>query len=108
MKYRIGQILTSNRDIEIEKAISGEKVIVPKGNKVIIGADKFVHHIKSEMIQPFKEGIEVEGYDTRGLALYLYMCLSNSFPIDEMLENYDCTKESFIEEIEYSLDNIGF
>ena len=44
--YKIGQILTSTEDVEIEKALSGEKVIIPKGNKVIIGADKLAHHIR--------------------------------------------------------------
>lgn len=44
--YKIGQILTSTEDVEIEKALSGEKVKIPKGNKIIIGADKFVHHIR--------------------------------------------------------------
>lgn len=40
MKYKIGQILTSNCDIEVEKMF-GEKVIIPKGNKIIIGADEY-------------------------------------------------------------------
>ena len=47
MEYKIGQIITSNEDVEIEKVLSGEKVIIPKGNKIIIGADKFAHHIKN-------------------------------------------------------------
>ena len=29
--YKIGQILTSTEEVEIEKALSGEKVIIPKG-----------------------------------------------------------------------------
>ena len=30
MKYKIGQILTSNQDVEVEKALSGEKSSYPK------------------------------------------------------------------------------
>lgn len=45
-EYKIGQILTSKFDTEVELALSGEKVKIPKGNKIIIGADKFAHHIK--------------------------------------------------------------
>ena len=108
MEYKIGQILTSKEDLEVEKALSGEKVIVPKGNKIIIGADKFAHHIRNGMIQPLQEGSEVKGYDASGIAEYLYIYLRNHFEIDDMLENYDDTKERFIEEIEYALEEIGF
>lgn len=108
MEYRIGQILTSNKDIEVEKVISGEKVIIPKGNKVIVGADNFAHYIRNGMIQTFSEGTEIKGYDTNGLAEYLYIYLRNHFYIDEMLEEYDDSKERFIEEIEYALEEIGF
>ena len=41
MAYKIGQILTSKEDVEVEIALSGKKEIVPKGNKVVIGADGF-------------------------------------------------------------------
>lgn len=108
MEYKIGQILTSNCDVEIEKALSGEKVIIPKGNKVIVGADNFAHHLKNGMLQPFAKGTEIKGYDANGLAEYLYIYLRNHFYIDEMLEEYDDTKERFIEEIEYALEEIGF
>ena len=32
MKYKVGQILTTNTDVVVEKAFSGEKVIIPKEN----------------------------------------------------------------------------
>lgn len=108
MEYKIGQILTSKEDVEVEKALSEEKVVIPKGNKIIIGADNLAHHIRNGMIQPLGEDATVKGYDASGLAEYLYMFLRNHFEIDEMLENYDDTKERFIEEIEYALDDIGF
>lgn len=108
MAYKIGQILTSTEDVEVEKALSDEKVIIPKGNKVIIGADKLAHHIKNGMMQPLAEDSEVKGYDAHGISEYLYTHLRNRFEIDEMLESYDNTKEKFIEEIEYALEEIGF
>lgn len=108
MEYKMGQILTSKEDIEVEKGLSGTKVTVPKGNKVIIGADKLAHHIKNRMIQRLQEGTEVKGYDSNGIAEYLYVCLRNVYPLDEMLEGYEISKENFIEEVEYMLDEIGF
>lgn len=107
MKYKIGQILTSNTETVIEKALTGEKVTIPKGNKIIIGADKLAHHIKDGCIQPLSDEIEVSGYDPHGIAEYLYIWLRNKFPIDEMIEEYDDTEDRFVDEIEYALDEIG-
>ncbi len=104
--YKIGQILVSKQDVEVEKMF-GEKVIIPKGNRIIIGGDNLAHHISTEMIQPLGKGISVKGYDSSGLAEYLYLCLSSHFHLDEMLEDYDDTKERFVEELEYALDEIG-
>ena len=107
MKYKIGQILTSNRDVEVEKALSGEKVVIPKGNKIIIGADKFAHHIRDGMIQPLSDNLEVERYDSSGLAEYIYMWLESHLPIAEWMEDYEISKNDIIEEIECALDEIG-
>lgn len=106
--YKIGQILTSKADVKVEMALSGETKVIPKGNKIIIGADKFAHHIRNGMIQPLPEDDKVEGYDTTGIAEYLYIWLKNHFPIDEMLKDYDEDKSKFIDEIECALDEIGF
>lgn len=106
MKYKIGQILTSNQDVEVEKALSDEKVVIPKGNKIIIGADKLAHHICNGMIQPLGNA-EVKGYDTEGLAEYLLIILKAHFPLADMLENYDIEEKDLKDEIEYALDDIG-
>ena len=106
--YKIGQILTSKCDVEVEKALSGDKVIVPKGNKIIIGADNMAHHLRNGMIQPLGENIEVNGYDTKGIAEYVFSWMSRFYPIDEMFEDYDVNHKEFISEIECSLDEIGF
>ena len=105
MKYKIGQILTSNQDTEVEKALSGEKVVIPKGNKIIIG--ELAHHLRTGMIQPLGTA-EVEGYDSEGLAEYLLFVLKAHFPIDEMLEDYEISERRLLDEIEYAFDDIGF
>lgn len=104
--YKIGQILTSKQDVELELELSNKKVKIPKGNKIIIGADKFAHHIRDGMIQPLQKGATVEGYDTTGIAEYLYIMLRNHLPIDEMMENYEVTKQNIVDEIECALDEI--
>lgn len=107
MKYKVGQILTSNTDVVVEKALSGEKVTIPKGNRIIIGADKLAHHIRNGMIQPLADGSEVEGYDASGIAEYIYICLKAYLPVDEWMEDYEISKDHIVEEIECALDEIG-
>ena len=107
MKYKIGQILTSSRDVEVEKALSGEKVVIPKGNRIIIGADKLAHHIRNGMIQPLADGSEVEGYDNAGIAEYIFACLKAHLPFENWMEEYEISKDDIIEEIECALDDIG-
>lgn len=109
MKYKIGQILISNADIDlvVETAFCKEEVTIPKGNKIIIGADKLAHHLRDGMIQPLGKDTEVDGYDSSGLAEYIFMCLKKHFPIDEWMEDYEISENSIIEEIEWALDDIG-
>ena len=107
MRYKIGQILTSNCDVEVEK-IFGEKVIIPKGNKVIIGADKLAHHIKTGTIQPLQAEAIVDGYDSEGIAEYIFKHLNAHFSITELLEELGVNKEVFMDVIEFALDEIGF
>ncbi len=105
--YKIGQILTSNCEMEVEKMF-GEKVVIPKGNKVIIGADNLAHHLRNGMIQPLGENIEVKGYDAEGISEFIFKWLSRFYPIDEMFEDYEVDEKEFKSEIEYALDEIGF
>ena len=107
MEYKIGQILTSNKDIVVEKALFGDKIAIPKGNKIIIGADKLAHHIRDGMIQPLADSSEVKGYDSSGLAEYIFMCMKAHLPITEWMEDYEISKNEIIEEIEDALDEIG-
>lgn len=108
MKYNIGQIIASKEDVEMEKGFLGDKVIIPKGNKIIIGADSLSHHIRNGFIQSLSEDSTVEGFSTKGIAEWLYIYLRNHFPIDEMLEDYDETPETLKESIADALEEIGF
>lgn len=106
MKYKIGQILTSKNDMILEK-FSGEKVTVPKGNKVVVGADKLAHHISTGDIQSFPEGTEFDGYDAKGIAYYIVRSLAGYFPMSEFWDEFDISQKEFTDEIEYALCDIG-
>ena len=118
IKYKVGEILTNNHDTNGEQE-----------NGIIVGADRLAHPIdwwnwlehgvsfdrwiqsaslKKGMIQHFPEGTEIVGYDTGGLAEYLYRYLEHIFPIMVIFEEYDFTEEEFISEIERALNEIGF
>lgn len=108
MEYKVGQILTLQKDVEVERCLGGEKMVIPKGNKIIIGQDKLAHHIKTEMVQPLGDDAEVKGYDADGLAEYIFMDLKSFFPIREWMEGYEIKEKEIINEIKYALEEIGF
>lgn len=103
MVYKIGEILTSKEDVEIEKALSSVKVVIPKGTKVMIGADKLAHYLKTGRIQPLPEGTEVKGYDTENIASVIFDWLQYCFSITDYLEEIGYDREHFCKEIEWAL-----
>ena len=106
--YKIGQILTAKQDHEIERALTGEKVQVPKGSKIIIGADKWGHHFRDLSLQPLGEEDTVNGFDAEGIATWLCGYLSSRYDLQSMLEDYDITRKDFKDSIVEALEEIGF
>lgn len=109
MKCKKGQILECTEDIEMKGALSNEKKIVKKGTKIIIGADGLLHY-QNGMIQPIPEDFEIEDdFDSKGISKYIYYMLNKqiSFLFDDMIDGYDISKNEFINEIEYALEEIG-
>lgn len=106
--YKVGQVLTANRDILVEMEISGETKVIPKGSIVIIGADNLGHH-PDGCIQPLSKDTIVEGYDAEGLAGWIVSCLCCSIPcLEEALEDYDVDLDEVQSGIASALDEIGF
>ena len=102
--YKVGQILEYTKDHYLTGL--GGRVKIPKGRKVIIGADGFAYHTDGSF-QPLGDAI-AKGYDTEGLANYIYAKISVYFPLDEMLEENDIAEEDFVDEIVCALEAIGF
>ena len=107
MKYKIGEILISNREVTVEKCISGEKVVLPEGNKVIIGADRLAHHIKTGAIQTLTTGTEVSGYDSDGIAEFIYLWMSTQLPVNEIETYWDLGENTIKDIIAEALEEIG-
>lgn len=105
--YKIGQILTANRDIELERSLSGEKVKIPKGANAIIGADGYAHHFYGGFLQHVGTNDKIEGFDAPGIAYWLYLQLSSRFDLDRMLEDDEYNRHDFEDAIAEALEEIG-
>lgn len=103
--FRYGQLLVSKEDTVLEKDISGEPVVVPKGNKVVVGFDNLAHHIRNGMIQPLGE--EVKGYSSTGIIEIVYTYLNSRLPLKDMLDDYDVSAQEFKSVIVEALEEIG-
>jgi len=107
-QYKIGQILVAKCDIQVEKALSGDIATIPKGTRVIIGADRLAHH-SDGMIQPLSKNAKVDGYDTEGLAGWIASYMRATIPcFSEALEDYDVDDIEIVNAIESALSDIGF
>lgn len=105
--YKYGELLVSQVDTEVEKALSAEKVKIPKGNKVVVGFDGFAHHIRNSCIQPFAEGTKIEGFCNDGIVEIVYLYLRNRLPLQEMLDGFDLTADDVKDVIIEALEEIG-
>lgn len=103
--YKIGQMLTASKDIELEGFL-GNKKVVKKGTKIWIGADKFAHY-QDGSIQCLSEDSTVKGYDTEGIAERIFLQLSAHFPLEDFCEEYEVDSEDIKEAIEWALDELG-
>lgn len=103
--FKYGQLIVTDADTVVEKAITGKSDVIPKGTKIVIGFDKLAHHIKTGMIQPV--GDEIEGYSNTGIVEIIYAYLRSRLPLSEMLSDYDLSGEDVKEIITEALDEIG-
>lgn len=117
LKLNIGQKIELTEDMPITGGLSGDKIALPKGTPLFVGADKkFFYMLNGKMlkINEAEWGI-TGGYSVTGLAEWLYQRLSHSWGIDEMLEEavgYDDTQLSdqvkeFKKTIGEALEDLG-
>lgn len=107
MTFKVGQWLKATRDYKT-KTVSGNELTVQKGTRAILGADNFIHHISNGNIEPLGSKDTVEGYNSEGITDWIIYCLRLYMPLHEMLEGYNIEEESFRDEINSALMEIGF
>ena len=107
-KYRIGQILIANSDFEIDRGFLWDKITIPKGGKVIVGADDMAYYIDGTYPRVIAKNANAEGYDPDGIANYLYNMLKSEYGIDYYLQDIGRTSIDFMYSIKKCLEAIGF
>ena len=105
LKFKYGQVLVANQDVEVI-SIDGEKDIIKKGSKAVIGFDGIMLHYNG-YTQGFSDEIKIEGISPSGIAEYLTDYLKAKFPLREMLEDFDLNEEEFGQAIFEAFEEIG-
>ena len=103
--YKIGQILRVKADVELKDFLGG-KILVKKGTKMWVGADKFAHYQDGSM-QYLAENSTVEGYDAKGITDRILAQLKTDLPLDEMCEEHEVEVADIRDSIEYALEELG-
>ena len=105
--FKYGQLLVSNQETEIERAITGEKVKVPAGNRVVVGFDQLAHHLWDGSIQPFSKHIMIGGYSNTGIVAANWERICAEFPVSEMLDEFETQPKDVTDTIKNALEEIG-
>ena len=106
-KYKVGEVLVSKDNQTLYKGLSNTPVVIPQGNKVIIGADRLAHHLRDNMIQPLNREAEISGIVSNGIVDMIYKYLAINLPLSEMLADYEITPKEFQGCMYEALEEIG-
>jgi hypothetical protein len=109
MKYNIGQILTVTEDFATTSMFGDDPKTVKKGTKMYVTAEKTVPQVilPNGVIMRLEKDAEIDGYSVKGIASWIYRYLRAKFNLDEMFFEYDESAETFKEEIEDALEELG-
>jgi hypothetical protein len=109
MKYNIGQVLTTNTDINTTSFFGDDPKVIKAGTKMYVTADKDIPQalLPNGCKMRLEKDSIVDGFSVTGIASWIYRYLRSQLPIDEMLSDYDETADVFIGEIEDALEELG-
>lgn len=108
-KYNIGQKITLNKDIELKSPLTGNIKNLKEGTRAWFTASDGNPSLCLEggkYILLDKDCFQPIGYDTEGLASYLYYYLETCFPIQQMLDEYEVSPKDFEEFIAEGLKEL--
>ena len=103
--YKIGQMLTVSKDIELEGFL-GNKKLVKKGTKIWIGADGLAHY-QDGTIQSLSENSTVKGCDAKGITERILLQLKADLSFDEMCDEHEIDFGVIRDSIQYALEELG-
>lgn len=105
-KIKMGDIIMAQDHVEFESE-SGNKLVLEKGDKSVIGFDNMIHCLKERCLIKPDDNMEIEGYSATGLAQFLGAWLDNVFDLDRVLSRTNIEKEDFVKCMENALAEIG-
>lgn len=107
-KFKIGQIVVTNRDVKTVREISEQEITIHKGEKAIVGPDQNMYHFNG-VIREIPGRLMENGYDVDGLAEWICHYLSaNCNDFNRMIEGRDDLAQEMKEYVAAALYNIGF
>lgn len=103
-KYKAGQMVTLGKQIELENAITKEKVIIEPGATGFVTASGFVHitgpseHFGN--VIKLNNDCIVDGHDTTAIAKRIAMTTFGRYNLDDLLDDYEIDYDDFQDTIE--------
>lgn len=88
-KYHLGEVVDITADFFSTVDETNEKVLIEKGSRFIVGADKCGHYFEQPFRQKLPAFTRVSGYDPEGLAEYVSFSLCNEFDMENILSKSD-------------------
>lgn len=105
-KIKMGDIIMAQDHVEFESE-SGDKLILEKGDKSIIGFDGMIHCLKQRCLIKPDDAMEIEGYSATGLAQFLGAWLDNVFDLEKVLSRTNIEQDDLVKCMEAALVEIG-
>lgn len=107
-KLNIGQMVIYNKDSELRGALSDDPVVIKKGTKAFVGADRKCPKLNflDGKILMLSDKYEIDGFSVEGLAEWLYQKLSWKYPLSDFFEDYDIDATEFKETIADELEEL--
>lgn len=107
MKVKIGQIMLAQQDNVMVNKTTGQRIVIPKGSEMFVGADCRGHLVGQGVAPKLPSDFRLIGYDSRGIALFLFQTLNEKYPMRNLLEKSGYSVDGFIEDLEKSIQKLG-
>lgn len=105
-ELKIGQIITLEEDLSTRSLLTDEfKNTWKKGTKIRVTAGRNLLYPNGSL-EHLPEQVRISGCDVDGIADYLYRRMKRDLYLEDMMEDYDTTKEEIVKVISDALSEL--